>query len=343
MEASKLEMVEVIGEGGNGCVYRGEYNKSIQVAVKQLHRAQDREAFLRELGYLKSIRHPNVITLYGHVSTDDRELIVMELASFSLAEALKNGYPMRKTLIWASEAIRGLRCLHARNMAHMDIKPANILIDNNGVAKLGDLGLTCELKVGVAPEVDGGLVGTPAYMAPEQFQRVLGKIDAPRVDRTAVDMYAVGMLLWEVSHRQKPVPSGWKLPMFIKQVAENHWRPYIEEDVPHALKTTIRMCTQADPNQRPNCSVVGGLLDKIAPSQIYSNYADQNFTYWESEAKCFLSEGKFKREDDLSFSVHFADGQPSQVNIDPYNVLVEIEDLEHELFEPRGTNSIQTI
>ena len=175
-----------LGEGGMGEVFRAvDTRLGRAVAIKTTH-AQFSTRFEREARAISSLNHPNVCTLYDV----GPNYLVMELVEGeTLAALLKNGpLPIQTALLYASQIAAALVEAHAKGIVHRDLKPGNIMIGKSGV-KVLDFGLA---RSGQDDTVTGSrmVVGTPAYMAPEQRE---GK---PADART--DIYSFGRVLYEM-------------------------------------------------------------------------------------------------------------------------------------------------
>jgi formylglycine-generating enzyme required for sulfatase activity len=203
-------LLEVLGRGAFGEVWRAEAPGGIQVAVKILSLALKPDAARREFAALQSIlelRHPYLLSLHAIFAQGDRILIVMELASGSLRDRLetcqqegKPGIPPRELLGYVREAAEALDFLHAHQRLHRDIKPENILLLAQH-AKVADYGLARVLGTLQTAQTTS-VVGTPRYMAPETWEGSVG----PRSDQ-----YSLAASYVELRSGQRPF-EGQNLP-----------------------------------------------------------------------------------------------------------------------------------
>ncbi len=160
--------------------------------------AEARERFLREARSVARLQHPNIITIYEMGEVDGVPFIAMEyLEGMSLTEAARIGRPsdLPGKLAVIEQLCRGLAYAHGRGVIHRDIKPSNIFLLRDGTAKVLDFGVAW-LEGGTFATRTGMLVGTPVYMAPEQFS-------GEAVDHR-VDMWALGVILYEMVSGERP-------------------------------------------------------------------------------------------------------------------------------------------
>jgi serine/threonine protein kinase len=199
------EIIALIGAGGMGEVYRARDTKlGRDVAIKILPEAfaqhADRMArFEREAKVLAALNHPNIAAIYA---IEDRAL-VMELVE---GETLKGPLPLETALAYALQIAEALEAAHERGITHRDLKPANIKVTPQGVVKVLDFGLASVSQASgadpsesptltITPTLAGMILGTAAYMSPEQAR---GK----PVDKRA-DIWAFGVVLFEMLTSEK--------------------------------------------------------------------------------------------------------------------------------------------
>lgn len=201
--SSELDIGVKIGEGGFGFVHRAIWQGINEVAVKKLKNQRlDRESlqeFEREAEIHAQLRHPNIVALYGVCLEPMKYAMVMELMKkgslCNLLHSRSEALPWSRQIALALNIASGLLYLHARNIIHRDLKSLNILVDENYQAKLSDFGLS-KVKHSTQSMTKGGM-GTPGWMAPELFE--------PRAScDKKTDVYAMGIILWEIISRQFP-------------------------------------------------------------------------------------------------------------------------------------------
>jgi len=171
-------VLETLGEGGMGSVYRAHHSESGSEAALKLLKpefAQDEEArerFLREARTCMKVSHPNVVRILAAGEAGGRCYMALELVEGGDAEELledcPQGLPEQQALEIVRDCARGLVAIEAAGLVHRDIKPGNIFLTDEGEAKLGDLGLARSALGEDRMTVTGTVVGTPAFMSPEQ-------------------------------------------------------------------------------------------------------------------------------------------------------------------------------
>ena len=186
-----------LGEGGMGAVYQAEDTRlGREVALKFINAGvSDRDhahaRFLREARAVAALDHPNICTIFEIGEDNGHTYLAMAIVDGpSLSRLLRNGrLPVRKSIEIAAQVAAGLAEAHRKGIVHRDIKPGNILLNSRGVVKIVDFGLAA---LGGEDRItrDGSVLGTPAYMSPEQWQ---GLDPDPRSD-----IWALGVVLFEM-------------------------------------------------------------------------------------------------------------------------------------------------
>jgi serine/threonine protein kinase len=198
-QISSYRLENELARGGMGIVYRGVHTVFEEVvAIKAIFpeltlNPELRSRFVNEAKIQRRLQHPNIVQIREFLIEQGRFYIVMELIEGeTLAQRLKRlaaPMPAKEALGIFRQALQGLAFAHAQGVIHRDMKPSNIMLTREGVAKLTDFGIA--RAVGVAGLTRTGMVlGTPAYMAPEQVQ-------GRQVDKRS-DIYALGVTLYEM-------------------------------------------------------------------------------------------------------------------------------------------------
>ncbi len=241
----RYEVLERLGEGGAGVVYRG---RQVQlgrfVAIKVLHEemaasAEWRRRFEREARALSVLAHPNVVPVTDSGIDRGVPFLVMELLQGkTLGDLIKEGrLPLGRALNIARQTLRGLAFAHGQGIVHRDLKPANVFLqalsDQDDHVRLLDFGMVKFLE-GSSSRTNaeltraGAVIGTPAYMSPEQVKG--GPADA----RT--DVYAAGVLLFELLAGRRP---------FVSDTAEGYIGAHLTQPVPSLAKVRPRVARAA--------------------------------------------------------------------------------------------------
>ena len=205
----RYDIVEVRGKGAMGVVYKAhDPNIDRTVAIKTVlvqHLSDElatefESRFRAEARAAGKLQHPNIVGVYDAGRDQGVAYIVMEfIQGEDLAEARRRGeqFTLDRTLAIVTQLLAALNYAHEQGVVHRDIKPANVMLDQGGRVKLSDFGVARITDSGEATRTQGSMVGTLKYMSPEQVQ---GLRD---VDNRS-DLFAVGVLLYEMVTGQKP-------------------------------------------------------------------------------------------------------------------------------------------
>ena len=197
--AGRYEIEELLGVGGMSRVYRARDRVlDRDVALKVLHERYSGdpgyvERFRREARAIARLSHPNIVTVIDRGEFEGRQYIVFEhVRGQNLKDVLAagRGLPVGEALALAHQAARGLAFAHEQGIVHRDVKPQNVLVDREGVAKVTDFGIARALDGEEGLTETGTVLGTTDYIAPEQA--VGGRAD----ERS--DQYSLGVLLYEL-------------------------------------------------------------------------------------------------------------------------------------------------
>ncbi len=267
-------IVGPLGAGGMGEVYLAqdgklERNVALKVLPPDLVRSEDRvRRFVQEAKSASSLNHPNIITIYeigeepvtsgaGEVSSDPVRYISMELVSGrTLSTKIhEENVDLRTLLGYLAQAAEGIAKAHAAGIVHRDLKPGNIMVSDDGFAKVLDFGLAklterqgpepsaTALTRNVDETAEGTVMGTVHYMSPEQVQ---GK----PVDHRS-DVFSFGCILYEAAVRRRPFTGDSNVDT-MHRILHDSPEP-IEElnpGVPNELRRLIRRCLRKSPDQR---------------------------------------------------------------------------------------------
>ncbi len=241
---SKYCILELVGQGQFGQVFRATHKISGQVvALKELEKNRFSTAkFLRELHFMISLQHPNVVTFQALEHTPTGRYLVMDYCeggSLRGLMKLEGKLSLDLSLKLIIDILAGLEHIHNCKIIHRDIKPENILLkrDPTGwIARVSDFGMS-RLSHEVCADKQDDCAGSPAYMAPERFY---GQYSP------ASDFYAVGVLLFELVTGVRPF-SGLPGELLVAHINQ---AVMIPETVPFLLRSTITKAMQKLPSHR---------------------------------------------------------------------------------------------
>ena len=259
------DVTALIGEGGMGQVYQATDTKlNRQVALKILPEAfatdPDRLArFQREAQVLASLNHPGIAAIYGIEEQDDTRALVLELVEGpTLADRISKGpIPLDEALPIAKQIAEALEAAHEAGVIHRDLKPANSKVKDDGTVKVLDFGLAkalqpdaSDVSASMSPTISltaaatqmGMVIGTAAYMAPEQAK---GKA----VDKRA-DVWAFGAVLYEMLVGQKPFTGKDVSDTLAAVLRIDADLDALPADTPLRLRQVLRACLQKEPKDR---------------------------------------------------------------------------------------------
>lgn len=247
----KYQLVQLLAQGGMAKIYKAyhsELDRYIAIKVLPPHPGRDPEfdeRFRLEAHTVAHLQHPNILSLYDYGTEDDILYLAMAyVEGGSLSDLLAAGpLPIPRAEQILREVGSALDYAHRRGVIHRDIKPANILLDGEGHALLTDFGIA--KIVGSASNITGtgGVIGTPAYMAPEQSQ-------AQPIDQRA-DIYSLGIVLYEMLAGEQPYTSTNPVRVIIKHI--NDPIPRVTDarpDLPAAVEVVMQRALAKLPAER---------------------------------------------------------------------------------------------
>jgi serine/threonine protein kinase len=248
-----------IGSGGFGTVYEawdGRLERSVAVKAIEEVGARNSQRVLREAQAAARLNHPGIVTLYEMGEEDGNALLVTELVEGeTLAELNREGtLSDREIGEIAADLCEALDHAHCRSVVHRDIKPQNVLVTEEGEprAKLMDFGVA-RLTDGAALTAPGDVVGTLAYMAPEQAE---GREAGP-----AADVYALALMLYECWSGENP--NRRATPAATARAIGGRLRPLrrLRPDLPRDLADTVDACLYSRPDRRPGLERLGSAIE----------------------------------------------------------------------------------
>lgn len=243
---------DVLGSGGSATVFRARDSVTGgDVAVKLFHPdlpESDQHRHHQELESFRGLHHPGLVELCDGGSYQGRTFLVMPLVTGpTLAERLVQGpLSLEETSRVGAELADALAYLHDAEITHRDIKPANVLLGPDG-AKLSDFGIA-RYRDATQVTATGDVVGTAAYMAPEQVRSLPVGPEA--------DVFALGLVLLECLTGRREYPGS----IVESAVARLHRHPAIPDGLPDGVGDLLRRTTRQRPSSRPTAGEVGAAL-----------------------------------------------------------------------------------
>ncbi|KAI8551243.1 hypothetical protein RHMOL_Rhmol06G0169800 [Rhododendron molle] len=271
-----------LGEGGFGSVFQGTLSDGTEVAVKRLGSlSQIKKSFLAEVQTIGSIHHVNLVRLIGFCAENSDRLLVYEYMSngsldrwiFKRHQELTLGWESGRKII--ADIAKGLAYLHEecrQKIYHLDVKPQNVLLDENFKAKVSDFGLA-KLIDKDQSRVIATLRGTPGYMAPEWLSSIITE---------KVDVYSFGVVVLEIlcgrknMDRSQPEEEMHLLGLFERKGEEGQLLDMVDKynadmqlhgpEVAEMMKLAV-WCLQSDYQRRPSMTVVAQVLEGFVSVQ----------------------------------------------------------------------------
>ncbi|MGB7093378.1 MAG: serine/threonine-protein kinase [Anaerolineales bacterium] len=245
------QLQELIGEGAYGAVYRARQQAvERQVAVKIiLPEFANRPEFIRrfetEAQLVAQLEHIHIVPLYDYWRDPEGAYLVMRLMKGgSLQELIGKGpLQLAQTAHLLDQVASALSAAHRRKIIHRDLKPANILLDEDGNAYLSDFGIAKAIGEQADLTVTGAILGTPAFITPEQVQSL------PVSPQT--DIYALGVVLFTMLTGQHPFPETSPGDLIARHLRDP--LPPLAEfnpDLPPEIDAVIQRATAKDPTER---------------------------------------------------------------------------------------------
>jgi serine/threonine protein kinase len=252
---SHYEVVEELGHGGMGAVYKARDIRLNRVLALKVLRADlanpvRERRFIQEAKAASSLNHPNIVTIYEIFHLGEFPCIAMEyVTGETLEKHFKSGpLELRQGLDWAVAIADALATAHGTGIVHRDIKPSNIMITGSGLVKILDFGLAKLTEVSEESQAagltqEGRIVGTPPYLSPEQAK-------AEKVDARS-DIFAFGVVMYEMFTGKRPFERETNVEMLSAVVRDDPKHPRsIKKDLPKSLEAIIERCLQKKVERR---------------------------------------------------------------------------------------------
>ncbi len=304
----KYDVLDVLGRGGMGVVYRARDARiGRNVAIKTLTEGfsgneEMLKRFYQEAGHTGNLRHPNIVIIYDFGDENGLPYIVMEyLDGDPLDQLIREKIPLHLSvkLEIIEQVCLALSYAHAQGMIHRDVKPANVIVQQDGLAKLLDFGIARadEDRVDGGMTRTGTLVGTPAYMAPERLEGI--KFDGRS------DIFSVGIVLYQLLTGRLPFDAEY--PAILSQILQQDPPPLREfvPGYPPELDQVIEKSLAKNPADRySNAGDMAADLNAIG-SQLKAHHIAEILT----EAKAATNNGEYAEAKQLIRQILRVDGQ----------------------------------
>jgi hypothetical protein len=265
-----FDLLRKLGAGGMATVHLGRQRSLDRLVVLKLlhpHLAEDPDLvarFQREAQSAAVLRHENIVQIIEFGRSGDVSFIAMEYVDGADLKTLLEAHgppPLPVALVMLREVARGLAHAHGQGIIHRDIKPANLMLTADGLVKIMDFGLARRDSDSVVMTTTGQVMGTPAYMSPEQAR-------AQAVDfRT--DLFSLGVVAYEILSGRRPFPGNTWSEVF-EALTRSEPVPLGDAapDVPERVRRLVAMLLARDPSGRPTSAEfavdeLGAALDEL--------------------------------------------------------------------------------
>ena len=250
-DENRYDILGELGRGGMGIVYKAmdrETSECVALKVLRPEVLEDAlvmERFKNELRIARKITHKNVCRIYEFTNIREGPCISMEYVEGETIRSLLNRigvFSLRSALEIARQICSGLREAHAQGVAHRDLKPENLMMDRAGQIKIMDFGVA-RIFAAHSKTTISAVVGTPAYMAPEQ-------VESRAVDQRT-DIYALGLIVYEMVTGKEVFKADTPLGIAYKQVHEAAPAPRsVDPSIPENVEKLILRCIEKEPERR---------------------------------------------------------------------------------------------
>lgn len=265
LKISELRLGRVLGSGGFGTVYES-YFRGERLAVKKLHnetknKRAAKESFEAETSVV-NFHHPNIVRTLVVTTYMESSYVIMEYAGEKTLQSVINdisqAMDLERRLRFAEDIARALEFAHDQGIAHMDLKPGNVIVTQEDRCKLADFGCCQAVDINDKPAspTKSNLTGTYAYRAPELLRG-----ECPT---TKADIYSYGICLWQMMKRERPYGNENQHVVIFRVVADQ-LRPKLTKETGEEKQyvNLIKLCWQAEAKLRPSAPEIVKKLTEV--------------------------------------------------------------------------------
>lgn len=251
LQLGPYKVIQLLGEGGMAAVYEAYHatmDRSVALKVLPRHFASDEQfvkRFQQEAKLLAQLQHPHILPVFDFGTAEGYTYLTMPLVKTGTLSGLMKGEPLSLKQVRAIIAQLGdaLDYAHSRGLVHRDVKPSNVLVDERGNCLLTDFGIAKLVAGSSKLTTAGGIIGTPAYMSPEQG---LGQTLDGRSD-----LYSLGVILHELATGRAPYDAETPIAVVLKHVHDPLPKPRaLNPDLPVGLEKVILKTLAKKPEDR---------------------------------------------------------------------------------------------
>ena len=259
----QFQLIEAVGRGAFGTVYKA-FDQQLQrtVAVKiprsgVLETDEDEDRFVREARNVAQLRHPGIVAIHSVGRSDAFPYLVSEFVEgVTLSEYLTaKRFSIKESARLIREICIALQHAHSQGVVHRDLKPSNIMLTPDGQPRIMDFGVAKRNAGEITMTIDGQILGTPAYMSPEQAGGLSHQADAQS------DIYSVGVILFQLLTGELPFRGDVQMLLYQVQYEEPPSPRKLNHQVPRDLETICLKCMAKEPKRR--YASAGDLADDV--------------------------------------------------------------------------------